>query len=168
MGKLQKIFHPLEVLANAEGNWAEFQQQFPGFCPAESALPQLRALLRKGWTYSDQRGEALEELLGFRHDIAKLPECRPTVEVSGAIEWEFASEFQKRLHGLLCTEENWRARVCLQCGKYFVATEKAQKHCAFRCYLIFKRKRSRLYWHSKGERIRKRKRAAERRKHGTK
>lgn len=154
-----------------------------------------RNLLRSAWSRSDSTGHALVFLLGFEKDNlpagygvirpmlipgqstipgqqeteAGLPKSRPKVNpATGEIGFEFGCDFQNLVYELLCTGERWRAMVCSQCGKYFVATKSAQKHCSPQCYLEFKRKRSLDYWNRKGKKIRHQKTAARRRKHGKK
>lgn len=138
-----------------------------------------RDFLRAVWTRNDPDGVALTFLLGFEGEavekraaaerglmvirptipgestnpeqqtIGGLPRGRPVVNgVTGEITWEFGCALQQAVYELM--QQRWRAMVCPQCGKYFVAAKTAQKHCSPRCYHEFKNKRSLDYWHREG------------------
>ena len=47
-------------------------------------------------------------------------------------------------------QSRWRAKICPECGKYFVATKTAQSYCSARCYEEMKRKRALDYWRETG------------------
>jgi hypothetical protein len=87
-------------------------------------------------------------------DQGMLPEGKPAVDgVSGEILWTFGSEFQQSLYELM--RFRWRARICVQCGRYFVADKTAQTFCSPNCSDSAKRARSRDYWRRLGSMNRK-------------
>jgi hypothetical protein len=78
-----------------------------------------------------------------------LPEGQPVVNgITGAIDWEFSCELQRDVYNLM--HNRWRAMLCPECGKYFIAAKTAQKHCSVRCYKKMKKKRALEYWHEIG------------------
>jgi len=78
-----------------------------------------------------------------------LPEGEPVVDgISGEILWKFGSEFQQSLYELM--RVRWRAMICLQCGRYFIADKTAQKYCSTNCSDEAKLARSNEHWRKKG------------------
>jgi hypothetical protein len=70
-----------------------------------------------------------------------LPIGTPTVDVdTSTIVWKFDCQFQSGIYYLM--QERWRARVCPQCRKYFVADKVARRYCSTDCYEERKRKES--------------------------
>jgi hypothetical protein len=68
------------------------------------------------------------------------------------------TDFEQALW-LLC-QENWRARVCGQCKRYFIADKAAQKYCSTRCYGQAKRGQRLEWWNSVGKIKRSQKRSS--------
>ena len=83
-----------------------------------------------------------------------MPEGEPIVNgVSGEIVWHFRSEFQQTLFELM--RIRWRAKICTQCGKYFVADKTAQTYCSTNCAEDSHRARQNDYWRRLGNENRK-------------
>jgi hypothetical protein len=139
-----------------------------------------RSLLREVWKRSDPRGAALCVLLGFL-DQARLtglenivpvniwhsgpsslspdpianilPPGKPMVDpLTLRIRWQFGCQFQRALYALM--ESLWLAKVCPQCGKYFIAGKTAQKFCTSRCSGERKSSASLDYYHRHGKYLR--------------
>jgi hypothetical protein len=68
--------------------------------------------------------------------------------ITGAIEWEFGCALQRAVYELM--RYRWRAKVCPECGRYFIADKTAQAHCSTACYQEKKRKQSLDYWRREG------------------
>lgn len=74
------------------------------------------------------------EIFGERREtFGGLPVGRLAVDGDGIISWEFGCQFQRAVYDLM--QDRWRAMVCPNCGKYFVADKTAQKYCSPECYL---------------------------------
>ncbi|HTC95711.1 MAG TPA: hypothetical protein VK699_19875 [Terriglobales bacterium] len=96
------------------------------------------------------RGKSLAQ---SQETIGGLPRGKPRVNgLTGAIEWEFGCELQQAVYELM--PNRWRARVCPECGKYFIADKTAQTYCSLQCYGEMKRKRSLDYWRREGNKKR--------------
>jgi hypothetical protein len=90
--------------------------------------------------------------------FAGLPPGRPIVDgISGAITWEFGCTFQQAVYELM--QQRWRAMVCAECGKYFLADKTRQTYCSSNCFGNRKRKQSLDYWNRKGRAERDKRRA---------
>jgi hypothetical protein len=72
---------------------------------------------------------------------------------TGEIRYEFSQGLRRALFELL--KDSWRAKVCPNCERYFVADKPAQRHCSPRCYGDTKRKSDRE-WHRQDRRKLKR------------
>ena len=84
-----------------------------------------------------------------------LPQGRPAINgVTGAITWEFGCEIQRAVYELM--QERWRAKICPQCGRYFVAMKTAQKVCSAACSGDAARKRALTWWNQTGRKRRAR------------
>jgi hypothetical protein len=95
--------------------------------------------------------------------FAGLPPGRPIVDgISGAITWDFGCTFQQAVYELM--QQRWRAMVCQECGKYFLADKTRQIYCSSNCFGNRKRKQSLDYWNRKGRAERDKRRAKELRK----
>lgn len=78
-----------------------------------------------------------------------LPTGTPVVDGNtGTIGWDFDCPFQRAVYDLM--QERWRAMVCPQCEKYFVADKTAQRYCSPECYLIRKGCKALDYYNRKG------------------
>jgi protein-arginine kinase activator protein McsA len=75
--------------------------------------------------------------------------------LSGQIRWRFECEFQRSLYELM--QCRWRAKVCEQCGRFFVALKTAQRFCSARCTEDTKRKRVLTWWNAEGKQRRAKK-----------
>ena len=79
-----------------------------------------------------------------------LPIGTPVVDGNtGTINWEFGCQFQSAIYYLM--QERWRAKVCPQCRKYFVADKAAQKYCSTKCCGERKQKVSLDYYNRIGK-----------------
>jgi hypothetical protein len=78
---------------------------------------------------------------------------------TGEFEFITASFFHKAVYQLL--RENWRARVCRQCERFFIAGKPPQLYCSTGCYGKAKRKRDLNWWRVEGAARRSQKRAKE-------
>jgi hypothetical protein len=58
-------------------------------------------------------------------------------------------DFESALWVLSC--EGWRARVCGQCKRYFIADKPAQTYCSTRCHGDAKRGQKLAWWRSTGK-----------------
>lgn len=96
------------------------------------------------WLGDDDDGESR---------ISDLPQGRPVIDGStGTISWSFACRFQSAIYELM--QERWRAMICPQCHKYFIADKTAQKFCSTKCTGENKRQKQIAYYHRKGKFIR--------------
>lgn len=85
--------------------------------------------------------------------ISDFPRGRPVIDGStGAITWSFGCTFQNTLYDLM--QDRWRAMICPQCHKYFIADKTAQKFCSTKCTGENKREKQIAYYHRKGKFIR--------------
>jgi len=76
---------------------------------------------------------------------------RPVVNpVWGLASFSYAPEndFQRAVYQLFL--ENWRAKVCPRCSKYFIAQKAAQIYCSTKCGGGVKRERSLEWWRREG------------------
>lgn len=81
--------------------------------------------------------------------IGGLPPGRPIVDgVAGTITWGFGCELQQSVYELM--QCRWRAKICPECGKFFLANKTRQTYCSPRCCGERKRKKQLEYWRSKG------------------
>jgi len=81
--------------------------------------------------------------------IAGLPYGTPVVDGnSGIISWSFGSLFQRAVYDLM--QDRWRAMVCPNCGKYFVADKTAQRYCSPECFGEKKGMKALDYWNRIG------------------
>lgn len=121
-----------------------------------------RDCLRSVWSGNDREGRNLRILYGF--DLTEkdekmlwagsawekpLPPGKPIVNgLTGEILWEFPSEFQRMLYELM--KDRWKAKICPQCGRYFIADKTAQSFCSTGCAGDAKRARARDYFDREG------------------
>lgn len=76
---------------------------------------------------------------------------RPVVNpVWGSANFSYApvNDFQSAVYQLFL--ENWRAKVCSRCTKYFIAQKAAQIYCSTKCGGGVKRERSLEWWKREG------------------
>jgi hypothetical protein len=123
----------------------------------------IRDSLRKVWRGADTLGVYLNALLGVDHDVVAidrawdasiqghgglgLSRARANWQ-TGDITFDFRHQFQAALFALM--RESWRAKVCPECSRYFIASKTAQSYCSSVCYGSMKRKRSLDYWRRTG------------------
>ena len=82
--------------------------------------------------------------------VAGLPPGKPLVDgVTGAITWQFGCTLQQSVYDLM--QQRWRAMVCPECGKCFLADKTRQVYCSSACFGDMKRKRALDYWIRKGK-----------------
>jgi hypothetical protein len=120
-----------------------------------------RDCLRSVWSGNDREGRSLRILYGFdlmeqeammgMSDPAPGPLLpgKPIVDgLTGEISWEFPLEFQRTLYELM--KNRWKAKICPQCGRYFIADKTAQVFCSTGCSGDAKRARSLEYFNREG------------------
>jgi hypothetical protein len=93
--------------------------------------------------------------------IAGLPPGRAIVNgVTGAITWGFGCTLQQSVYELM--QQRWRAMVCPECRKFFLADKTRQVYCSSACFGEMKRKRALNYWNRKGSADRDKRRGQKR------
>ncbi len=75
---------------------------------------------------------------------------------AGQVSYGTSSEFSRAV--FLLWQESWRARVCRECGRYFIAGKPAQLYCSTTCYGTSKHARDLSWWRTHGAAMRKAKR----------
>ena len=94
-------------------------------------------------------GITLEIRPKVTHTFYGLPYGTPVVDGNtGTITWSFGSPFQRAIYDLM--RDRWRAMVCPNCGRYFVADKTAQRYCSSECYLEKKGMKALDYWNRIG------------------
>jgi hypothetical protein len=84
-----------------------------------------------------------------------LPAGEHIVNVNtNKISWQSGCRFRELVSKLM-QEQRWRAMVCPECPKFFVADKFAQKYCSPRCSAEYKIKYARDRWNLKGNAERK-------------
>ena len=84
-----------------------------------------------------------------RETMGGLPQGTPVVNgVTGEITWKFGCDLQQSVYELMRCR--WRAKICPECGRYYVADQTAQKHCSIPCSVKATRKRSLEHWNREG------------------
>jgi hypothetical protein len=123
--------------------------QIPGFHDVKRASEALAAI-RAAYPYA-----SIEAPPGIQPDAA-----------TGTLKYEPANDFQAAVYILF--RAIWKAKICPQCGRYFVAGKQAQLYCSVQCHASVNRERDRQFWKRKGNSLRKTRRAAtkSRRKRG--
>ena len=144
------------------------------------ALLWYREHLRRFWAHNDPEGVSLSVLLGFeeearaagnpqfleralvrpmivpgqstdpsKQNIGGLPRGKVVINGrTGEISWEFSCAFQRAVYEL--NRNRWCAKVCPQCGTYFVAAKPANKLCSSTCFNEAKRARTYTWWSTTG------------------
>ena len=72
------------------------------------------------------------------------------------------TDFQKAFY--LLFRERWRAKICAQCSRYFIADKPAQRYCSTTCYGTARSKQALHWWRTKGDPRRKEQQLKKRRK----
>jgi hypothetical protein len=78
-----------------------------------------------------------------------LPQGQPTVSTTDRIEWIFGCTLQQAVSELM--QCRWRAKICPECNKYFVAEKTAQKYCSPTCFHQKKVTQSLDYYYREGK-----------------
>jgi len=83
----------------------------------------------------------------------------------GSIDVRFFArgDFEAALWALF--RESWRARICGQCQRYFIADKAAQAYCSTRCYGEAKRGQRLAWWNKTGKIRRAQEGSSSRKKH---
>ena len=164
------IYAAAEQWAAGVEPWATPNQQ------SKTPLIWYRDALRAAWTNNDRTGGCLYVLYGYEakarqlgisltagnviplylpnlpNEIAEtagLPQGEPVIDgITGKISWSFGCKFQQAVYELM--QCRWKARVCVECGRFFVASKTAQTFCSGKCSTMAKRKRSLEYWNRVG------------------
>lgn len=184
-------FFPQDLSEWSHGSAPEWARKFQCHPKVKTLLkpPFLfyRDRLRAVWTRDDHDGINLKLLLGFEQEvrdkgvlnyplmtgqpidrdqqttIGGLPPGRPIVDgVTGTINWEFGCAFQQCVYELM--QQRRRAKVCRECGKFFLADKTRHIYCSWACFVVRKRKRSLDHWYRKGRAKRDKPKTKERRK----
>jgi hypothetical protein len=116
-------------------------------------------LLMSGWPYRPKGkrkltlgilipGQSLDD--DAKTTVAGLPPGRPIVNgATGAIDWKFGCALQQAVYELM--QQRWRAMVCAECSKFFLADKTRQVFCSPACCGEARRKRALDYWNRKGK-----------------
>lgn len=67
---------------------------------------------------------------------------------SGSFRYEADTDFRRAVYELF--RQSWRAKVCPDCCKYFIADKPPQRYCSSKCYGAAKLHRDREFWRRKG------------------
>jgi hypothetical protein len=167
-------------LYDSAENWRE-TNLLPGY--TTTPLLWYRDILRAVWAGNDQTGAGLYVLYGFEkktnptdipvnlalirpmfipgessdpseQQTGGLPQGEPSINgVTGEIKWNFGCDFQQSVFELM--HVRWRARICRQCGRYFVADKTAQAFCSTKCSGKARGERALDYWNREGTKKRK-------------
>jgi hypothetical protein len=167
-------------LYSAAEEWAKVYA--PLDAAMSTPLLWYRDLLRCVWAGTDQSGGGLYVLYGYEklarsrglpvtssvvrpllipgestnpleQQTSGLPQGEPLINgVTGALTWKFGCEFQQSVYELM--QCRWKARICPECGRYFIAGKSAQSFCSPRCSGDAKRKRALDYWNREGSAMR--------------
>jgi hypothetical protein len=87
------------------------------------------------------------------HLAQGLPIGKAVIDgVTGQISWEFGSKLQQAIYELM--QERWRAKICPECGRFFIATKNAGKFCSVTCTGQAKKERALTYWNETGSKKR--------------
>ncbi|HEV3279420.1 MAG TPA: hypothetical protein VG860_21710 [Terriglobia bacterium] len=80
--------------------------------------------------------------------VGGLPMGRPVVNgIAGTISWEFGCAFQRGVYDLM--RDRWRAMVCPQCKRFFIAGRTAQNYCSPQCSTLKKQEQALDYYYRK-------------------
>ena len=140
------------------------------------ALAVLLGTDQDAWNIVSRRepASALERILrGFgmslQNAMLKVPSYYVAVSSkvfpdwrTGAFRYEPETDFRRAVYALF--RQSWRAKICHQCNKYFIADKPAQVYCTTKCYGEAKRARDLAFWRDKGSKIRKERAAKERKR----
>jgi len=80
---------------------------------------------------------------------------------SGEFLCQLKTDFQCAVFSLF--RQSWRARICRECKKLFVAARHPQMFCSVRCSTVVKLRRNRAFWKERGT-VQRRKRNQKRRR----
>jgi hypothetical protein len=123
----------------------------------DPSLLRYQSFLRRVWSSNDPTGECLWALFGFRPQGIEIGQPFPAMPsangVNGQLSLVFASEFQQSVYELM--QCRWRAKICPQCGRFFVASKTAQVSCSEECARVAKNRRALDYWRREGKARRK-------------
>lgn len=79
---------------------------------------------------------------------------------TGTFEYQPENDFQRAVYVLF--REGWRAKICPQCLRRFIASRPVQSYCSTRCSGKAKRERNLAWWNTHGKKLRKRREIASR------
>jgi hypothetical protein len=108
--------------------------------------------------YSAEVGPLAELTVAARHLRMSFPEVRgpnPRPIASFWLDWKTGTasldsltDFQEAVWCFF--REFWRARVCRQCMRFFIADKSAQSYCTTECSTQAHQASARLWWREKG------------------
>jgi hypothetical protein len=78
---------------------------------------------------------------------------------TGTFRYEPDTDFRRAVYDLF--RQSWRAKVCPQCNKYFIADKPPQRYCSPKCYGAAKRGRDLEFWRNIGSDLRKKRKKKE-------
>jgi hypothetical protein len=176
----KRLFAGLTAFVNAGGSQQEYEAlaaTWPTFWPHATQPPPVneharflsyRDTLRRVWRGGEKKAEEqaflhdLAYLLGLipRNDTAffigleavgELREASRIVPIwgSGDVRYIGTGDFETALW--LLSRESWRAKVCGECGRYFIATKPAESYCSPECQNEAKRKQRLEWWNKAGK-----------------
>lgn len=78
-----------------------------------------------------------------------LPAGRPVVDGdTGNMGFQFGCQFQNAIYDLM--QDRWRAMICPECGRFFIADKIARKYCSTKCTGERKRRKVLEHYHNRG------------------
>lgn len=157
MGKDQKGIFLKLLLGFEQDVKNEIELGTPGlYLPSAFYTPEGK---RKAQVGSFIPGQPADE--SKQTTVAGLPPGKPVLNgVTGAITWDFGCTLQQSVYELM--QQRWRAMVCPECRKFFLADKTRQVYCSSACFGEMKRKRALDYWNRKGSDARNKRRGQKR------
>jgi hypothetical protein len=187
-----RLFKALEDLVNTRPNkqgWSQFRRYWPDFFlgPDYDGIfegsepnilnyptwldglwegpqpdPILSILLGVEQPPKPDECESHEDAYGW--DIAWIPAHSYLDWSDGAFCYVGSCDFQRALY--LLFRESWRARVCNQCKRKFIARRAAQKYCSTDCSEGVQQELKLKWWAQNGQKWRKARKASSAKKKG--
>ena len=68
---------------------------------------------------------------------------------TGEFQYYPNTDFQRAVY--LLFKQSWRAKVCIECGKYFIGDKPSQIYCSLTCNKDAKRQRNLAWWKLHGD-----------------
>lgn len=147
----------LDVLLGV-GRAAEFTPPPQKFTPpqpneADIALDEWIDAISPAGTISEEFERAWRPIRErFPQTVIELPRLIPDWK-SGSFSYTPRNNFQAAVY--LLFREQWRAKKCDQCSRYFIADKPAQLYHSSACYEKVKQERDRRLWRTRGSDLRR-------------